>query len=542
MLRTIRTHGLDLLLALCLALGGLRLTAGLEGVVDLTLFDETGYLYAGTHLPSEGLMPPAWAPLYGVWYFALHQLEPDPVALYYLNFRLLSVAAPVLVFVALRAYGVARLVALLCGWVFLLSVANLPVWPKPGSFALCLALLFVIAARDPRVPTRSVLLLALGALLCSYVRPEYALAYGLLVGLYLVLLRCRSGRLDQRAELLQLIIFLLASFGLAATFGLAALDRTNDRGFEAFAQHYAINWSAWTGRPIDPWTEFDIALADSFGPGVDSLGGAIRANPGAVARHVASNALTYPQALASTFLTPLLPTTAPWARPLGMWLLGLAALATTGWAIARRRHELGARLRERGLQLAMLGLLCAPALASALVVYPRVHYLLLQGVLIALALGVLAAPAVEPAPAPPGRRRWATVGAVGVILALLTPPVGGTWYAAGLEAQGSPNRDTVLFIRGLGLTAPTNLLEAEGGFHVYLGDQFRRVPHFLKEEGATAFLRERDVTMVVVSDKLLRDRRYAGDPEWLAIVADPGAVGFSSLPVPGTDRVVLLRR
>lgn len=546
--RRLRTYWLDLLLAICLALGGLRLTGGLEQVVDLTLFDETGYLYAGTHLPSEGLMPPAWAPLYGVWYYALYQLEPDPVALYYLNFRVLSIAAPLLVFAALRAYGAGRLVALLCAWFFLLSAANLPVWPKPGSFALCLALLVVVAARDPRVPTRAVLLLALGALLCSYVRPEYALAYVLLVGLYLALLWRHRGRLDRRTELLQLIVFLIASFGLAATFGIAALDRNNDRGFEAFAQHYAINWSAWTGRPIDPWTEFDIALADSFGPEVDSLGEAIRANPGAIARHLMTNIVGYPQALASAFLahfTPLLPGTAPWARALGMWLLGLAALAAVGWGLARRRGELGARLRERGLQLAMLGLLCAPATASAIIIYPRLHYLLLQGVLIALALAMLTAapptPTAEPGPVPTRRHALALLAA-GLATLALTPTLGATWYAAGLEVQGSPNRDTVLFIRGLGVTAPTNLLEAEGGFHVYLGDQFRRVPPFLKEEGASAFLREREIGMVVISDKLLRDRRYAADPEWQAIINDPGQAGFTRLAIPGTDRALLIRR
>jgi hypothetical protein len=254
---------------------------------------------------------------------------------------------------------------------------------------------------------------------------------------------------------------------------------------------------------------------------------------------VTTNLLNYPQALAYTFLTPLLPTQAPWAQTAGMWVLRLAALAAVAWGLLRSRSELRARLRERGPQLVMLGLLCAPAVVSAISIYPRVHYLLLQGVLIALALSVLTTPAAAPTL---DRRRMLGLSVAGLAVIVLTPVVGATWYAAGQEVQGSPNRDTVLFIRGLGITAPTNLLEAEGGFHVYLGDQFRRVPPFLKESDADTFLRERKVAMIVVSEKLLRDRRYANDPTWQAILADPAAAGFTRLAIPGTDRVLLLKR
>lgn len=61
-------YATDGLILICLLASGLRLTTGLEAIGDPGLFDETGYRYAGTHLRSAGLMPPAWAPLYSVWY------------------------------------------------------------------------------------------------------------------------------------------------------------------------------------------------------------------------------------------------------------------------------------------------------------------------------------------------------------------------------------------------------------------------------------------------------------------------------------------
>ncbi len=532
MSRSLR-YGLDLALLACLALAGLRLSSGLEAVVDLTLFDETGYLYAGTHLRSAGLLPPAWAPLYGVWYFGLAQLQPEPVALYYLNYRVLATGAPLLVYLLLRAYALPRLLALSCAWCFLLAAANLPVWPKPGSLALCLSMLFLIVARDLRSPTRSTLILTLGALLCSYVRPEYALAGALLFGLYLALLWRGRARLVARVELAQLAVFLVAAFGLAATFGLAALDRNNDRGFEAFAQHYALNWATWRQSSLDPWTEYERAIAESFGA-VDSLGAAALANPGALARHVASNLLGYPPALAAAFLvhfTPLLPPAAPWSRTAGAWALGLLALAAVAWGCVRRRGELRRRLSEHGLRLAIFGLLCAPAALSAVLIYPRPHYLLLHGVVAALALGLLLAEAPRP-----GRGAAIVCVAAGLSVVALTPPVAKTWLAAG--DAGHPNRDTVEFIRGLAISAPTNLLEAEGGFHVYLGDQFERVPPDAKTGGFMTFLRERRIGMVVVSEKL--ERAFGGDPEWRALMADPAAAGFRRMVIPGTGRQLLL--
>lgn len=529
---------LDGLILVCLVLSGLRLTAGLEAVVDLGLFDETGYLYAGTHLPSFGLMPPAWAPLYGVWYYGLSHLQPDPVALYYLNYRVLAAGAPALLYLLLRSYRLPRLFALPVAWCFLLSVANLPVWPKPGSFALCLMLLLLLAARDLRAPTRSVLLLGVGSLVCSYVRPEYLLASGLLFGLYSVLLWRGRGGLKLRNELAQLIAALAATLVLISIFSLAPLDRTNNRSFEAFAQHYAINWSSWNQRPLDPWTEFDVAIADSFGP-AQGLGEAARANPAALGRHVATNIARYPGELARTFLqhfNPLLPADAPWAAPAGAWLLGLSAAGALLWATVQRRHELRERLRAQKLQLTIFALLAAPALSSAVIIYPRTHYLLLHGVLLVLVAGLLLRGTAVERP----RAALLSLG-VAVVLLALTPPITATWYAALPQTYAHPNRSTVEFIRALQITEPTAILEDEGGFHVYLGDQFRRVSAELKASGTYDFLESNEIDLIVVSAKLRQDKRFAADPEWQALLASPGSAGFVSLPIPGTDRTLLYR-
>ena len=483
-------------------------------------------------------MPPAWAPLYGIWYFALAQLQPDPVALYYLNYRILALGTPILLYLLFRAYRLPRLFALLVAWFFLISVANLPLWPKPGSFALCLLLLLLIATRDLRTPTRSVLLLSVGTLLCAYVRPEYLLAAGLLFGLYLILLWRQREQVVLRVELLQVLFALVVAFGLIRLFGLAPLDRANDRTFDAFAQHYALNWAAWNQSPIDPWTEYDVVLTNSFGS-ASSLSEAIRANPGAIARHVATNLSAYPVVLSQTILqhfNPLLPAQAPWAASASIWLLGTCASLGVLGGLIRQWGRLRTQLYAQRLRLTIFGLLTVPAFSSALIIYPRTHYLLLQGVLLVFTAGLLLSGS------PGNERRSALVCSVSaIVLVTLTPSLPTTWFATPPALYPHPNRSTVEFIRNLQITRRTTMLEDDGGYYVYLGDQFQRVGAEQKRTGMFSFLREREITLIVVSANLRQDKRYLDDPEWQALLADPGVAGFTSLAIPATDRQVLYR-
>src|SRR5215217_4847490 len=185
-LRSSHSSIADGLAMLFLLLAGLKFTYRLPSILDIDLLDESGYLYKGVRLITDGVPSAENAPLYAAWYYMLSLLQPDRVALYFLNYKALTVLPPILVFFLLRRYGLSTLAGVIISGLFLVSAANLPVMPKPNHFALIIILLSLIAATYTKRDTLAILLVSIGTLVCSYVRPEFFLTYLLILMLYVV--------------------------------------------------------------------------------------------------------------------------------------------------------------------------------------------------------------------------------------------------------------------------------------------------------------------------------------------------------------------
>jgi hypothetical protein len=81
-------------------------------------------------------------------------------------------------------------------------------------------------------------------------------------------------------------------------------------------------------------------------------------------------------------------------------------------------------------------------------------------------------------------------------------------------------------------------LEAQGGYDAYLGNRYRWVRHGTKKESFKAFLQKHGVELIVIDDKLRRDRRFIDDAEFLTFQANPAAFGYSTTPLPGQGRAL----
>src|SRR5258708_27418370 len=135
----IRAIARDGVVLLALALAGWNLTYGLQDLIDIGMFDEGLYLYHGVTL-LHGLPGADAAPLYAVWYFILSLLQPDRAALYYLNYKLMTVLPVLLLYLVLRRYKVGLIPATVIAFFFLIESINLPVWPKVSHFSVILIL------------------------------------------------------------------------------------------------------------------------------------------------------------------------------------------------------------------------------------------------------------------------------------------------------------------------------------------------------------------------------------------------------------------
>ncbi len=299
----------ELLALLLLGLLALKLLVSFQSVVDLGVADEAVYLTRGVNLARAELNP-QWAPLYSVWYFLLDTVSGlnDNLRLYDLNYLVLSVLGPLLLYFYLRRIQVALAVAFVASALYLLSYSNLGVTPYQGKFAvLCVLLALITTTFLARRFHYAVLLITL--LLLSYIRPEYALAFVAAALLAVGVVAYRTWRqgtsyLRARSLWLQAAVVLVLTVVLVQFMGNPLRGGRSDF---AFKQHFAINYVFWGRADTNPWSAADAIAQEAFGE-VHSVPVMALNNPGLFTLHLATNAIRYPQNLAITsVLKPYVP-------------------------------------------------------------------------------------------------------------------------------------------------------------------------------------------------------------------------------------------
>ena len=478
-------------------------------------------------LETLGLPSADWGPLYSIWYYALSFIRPDALDLFVLNVYVLTLVLPMGLYVALRRQRVSYLASLLVAVYFLICRANLTLWPKVSHLALLLVLLgFALVRSTDRRPRTWIL--ASTALAASYVRPELFVSFLLLAALALTE-AIRGLRSQPQRHGLALVAAAAGLVVVLAFFG-SPMFAGGSRDLVAFGQHYSLNWMGWTGAKASGFDDWRSVVQQNFGP-VASVSEAFRSNPASFGRHLLTNAYRAPGLLVAMFayhVNLLLP-----ARfiPLEAYaLISLGAIAAIAFAprwLPRLRRRLATMDPATSLAVAVM----APELISVAVIYPRPHYLLILGTVAAVWLTVLARNDAKKR-APLGTLRALLAG---LIVVAATPAV-----TAMVGDASMPNLETIRFIKELGIDRDVNLLDAEGGCHVYLGDNFHRVDPDQKEGEFSGYLIERRIDMIVLTGRYGASQRYSQDETWRGFLEHFGQHGFVALPIPKTNRHLLI--
>lgn len=527
----IRGAATDLLCLVALTVACAVHLASLETVLDLPMWDEADYLRRGMQLSTFGLPDPEWGPLYVLWYHLGAKLTADPVELFYGSYRALVALPTLLVYGVSRRLGCGPLVALAAALVLLLSGAP-HVIPRPTMLALLLVLAGVTIAAFVRSPGKALAVIGGALLLASYARPELFVSFAL-VSLALAVWGIRALRNREHRGRAVRIVGAYAAVALVsvALFG-NPFGNTSNRRMYAFCQHFAVAYVERAGLDLDPWGQCERAVTAAFGE-VDSVPGAALANPSEFLTHVFENLAGYPRASLRLFLTAW-----PGANPSGpLTSMGPSCLATlllaVGGSVAwRSRAGLRRSLAEpRTVVVGVTALaVLAPSVLSAALIFPRDHYLVLQGVFVPLALAAIVAGSArraEPTKETAAWRRWlepaAAIGFVGALVVSGPPePTGPLPHREVVRALDELHRERPL------AATPVNVLEEAGGLDAYLGPRFRRVSPADRgrDESFEQFVSRLGIEAVVIDPALRAHHRFADDPEFAAFVRAPESFGF----------------
>lgn len=500
-------------------------TLGIEHVIDIGLYDESNYLHCGLLIP-KGFPAAENAPLYALWYYALSLLQKDTIELYFLNYKLMTILPPLVLFVTLRAYSVSRILSLVLSFTFLFVVANFPTWPKVSHFTVLVLLSgFFLSSfvRDRKLQTA---VLVITTFFASYIRPEYFIAFMCLTVL-LVLLTFQDFRRTYSLKVATpLLATLLPCIVVALWFGVPM--GSGNRSFVAFGQHYALNWVRWEGDARNPWTTWATIVANDFGDAASPFQ-ALLANPSAVARHIFHNLGAFPGELKYMFVS-----TYPISSPAHIALkFGILILAFAGLAHIRRGTltVFCRRIRDNLVSfrffMILLFLAILPVGISIVLIAPRGHYVYIFGVLCALGVVVLCFRET-------GENKedssYLVTALLCIAVLMITRPLSDS-----LPAHPQLNLKTIMFLRNLNIETPVDILEAEGGYGIYLGENYNRVPEEEKNTPFVDFLTKRSIDMVVLSPRLAQDVRFREDPQWYFFTNDPRSFGFSRMTIPHVD-------
>jgi hypothetical protein len=176
------------------------------------------------------------------------------------------------------------------------------------------------------------------------------------------------------------------------------------------------------------------------------------------------------------------------------------------------------------------------ALVSVILIYPRVHYLLIPGVLIAIIAVILLTESVlEKPPVITQLLSYTLALLVFTPLGFTSSPPMKDW-----GTQTHANLEVIRFMSSLNIQKPIKMLEIQGGYCYYLSNNCQWVTVFEKDVNFKQFLANKQINMIVVTAALNSDTKFRDDQEWRSFLKDFQNFGFTALVIPKTKDKLLI--
>jgi len=239
---------------------GYKWSLGLENHLDLLLADEAEYLRNGLNLFD--IIAKNWGPTYNIWYKFLSLFNSNPVALYYLNYKVGAIGIGVLFFVFLARYNVHVLVAFVIAFCYLFTDVNINAWPRISNFVVMLFLVHFILIKNISSTVIRLILFSIVTFIAAFARPELLIVAE--ISALVVVVFVAIERKNYKQYFPFLIALFLVIFFLFLVYGKPAdVYAGINRMYIAFCQHYAIAYKVRTNATFNAvieWRDFTKPL------------------------------------------------------------------------------------------------------------------------------------------------------------------------------------------------------------------------------------------------------------------------------------------
>jgi hypothetical protein len=572
---------IDLFYLVVILLACLKVTYGITNLLEIVFADESAYLCHGTEFKLSFFLGDGF--LYLLWYKFLSFFISNPVYLYCYNYVILMWLNAVLMYILFRKMGRSPFFSALFSIVFLISSVNVFTWPFITRFALSIILLIFILLLSVKENKTKFWVALAGLVVLSYVRPEFVLSLVLFSIVSLVLLGRRYLKAPEKFYGPLFIVTLAICLFVTVVKNPAA----GNRSMIAFGQHYVNNLRQWETNDGKPWKGKDWrqALREKFNTD-RSLSAAFLNNPGEIAKHTWTNVKKMPYKTLYAHYPFTLGGYPGWVILLLKVLIVVLYLAAILNFFADRR---GSFQKNKGNIFQIFNfddrifyflafVLLVPSALSMAVIFPRDHYILIfVGILLLLLVKNL--PVFE-FPASKGGPETAedngtgnegeykirpymgfrdvlgrVIGPAAVLILLFFIP----WRASGTHGllpgpftNICSNLKRVQIMKSVPVSTEVRFLGTQSQewlshwpFKRYAraGSQFTY--HFFQLEtstfNATEWINEKEINMILVDRKMLKDKQLRADPLFNALVENPAAKGWTKVDIPLCAEYLLVK-
>ena len=496
-----------------LIIQGLILTHLLENWIDIRLWDEAQYLGSGIKFFKE-LPASFWGPLYSLWYYILNIFSNDSINLYYLNYRLMTIIPAIILFIYLYRLTTNLILSFLFSYLFLISIINLPTWPKVSHFVLIIILIafvFIIKTEDKK---NKLILATITSIIAAYIRPEFILSFLIFFSVLLFL------SIKKKLKPVRLIPVAISFIILILLFGF---PYSAGRNLTAFGQAYDKNISLSERIENGEAKEYTDVIKDNFG-NANSLLDIIINDSDKFFNHLWFNIERLPN-LFFNYSELILPTRIIKIDFRFASIILLFLLSTIPFVLFLIRKNNSTNKNQNENLFLIIGIsiiFILPELISLVLYLPRSHYLILLLPFFYTYLGPLAIFLKIK-----NRLAEIFIFLFFVFLSFLFLPDLSNYF----NKPDFQNRKTIRFLKNLNITKEVNLLENEGGLHFFLEDNYNRIETDSMYKPLSSFLSNKKVNIIIATQKLNRVSILRNDSAWFGFLNNPESLGYKKIIV-----------
>lgn len=523
----------DIILFLLLLCIGIKYVYDIGSYLDIELQDETLYLRNGIFLLRKGLPSSQWAPVYSIWYFLLSAFNTDPVTLYFFNFQILTLILPLLLYVFLRTKHVTQIIAFLIGFFFLISSGNILVHPKVTHFALLLiACSFFLFSLTKKYLLRWSFII-IGSLLSAYVRPELFISFIFITVFFLYRVIKTKSFLIHRWNILKISLIALAVIIIIGN----PLSK-DGRALLAFKQHFSLNWVAWNHSELNPWRDWDKIVQDNFG-NISNVPEALFSNTELFIKHLCTNVSIIFSEFSKLTSYTVFTVDNYRLEYIGLYLLLFITSILTLVDLYRSKTPILQLLKnnfnDSKFIIVTSIFYLIPIFSSIIIIYPRQHYLLF--LLFFVIIIFIPLIKVDLTKSILERNLTSIALVLFAILLLFVTPDPKKFYSN----YSQNNIETVKFLRSLNIKTKLNMLEDNGGYYTYLTPNYSWITSSEKIMDFNKFLEKHEINLIILSGKLLGNKKFNSDSTFKKFLVNYSDFGFSKYIIPNSGNELIIK-